>query len=177
MQIEKASAQDIEQISNLNKQCFPSTFENYSREILEAFLQSTFIIRDLKIVAYIILGSIPTNNDIVIKLYNRVHNNRHMHNAIISIAVAEEYRRKGLASKLIQFAQKSFAKVPLFLQVRMHNLSARNLYKKLNFISVDTDMTMYKEPEDAGIIMVYHSDLTRTKVNRIIFLNVHTNAP
>lgn len=72
--------------------------------------------------------------------------------SIDSIAVAPEYRRQGVAEKLIRAALEGFSG-DVFLEVRQSNLAARELYKKLGFEEISVRRNYYERPDEDAIIM------------------------
>lgn len=72
--------------------------------------------------------------------------------SIDSIAVAPEYRRQGVAEKLIRAALEGFSG-DVFLEVRQSNLAARELYKKLGFEEISVRKNYYEKPTENAIIM------------------------
>lgn len=74
---------------------------------------------------------------------------------IISIAVKENYRRKGVATGLFAEAEKFLKKenVRLInLEVRESNLAAQKLYKKLGFLPV-SERKRYYEGKETAVLM------------------------
>ena len=74
---------------------------------------------------------------------------------VISIAVLEEHRRKGVGTMLIKTALEEFAKKGCevsFLEVRVSNEPAINLYKKLGYEIVDRIRGYYNDGEDAYVM-------------------------
>lgn len=72
--------------------------------------------------------------------------------SIDSIAVSPEYRRQGVAEKLIRAALEGFSG-DVFLEVRQSNLAARELYKKLGFEEISVRKNYYEKPTENAIIM------------------------
>lgn len=72
--------------------------------------------------------------------------------SIDSIAVAPEYRRQGVAEKLIRAAFEGYSG-DVFLEVRQSNLAARELYKKLGFEEISVRKNYYEKPTENAIIM------------------------
>lgn len=68
---------------------------------------------------------------------------------IISICVKEEYRKKSIATNMWQYYIKKFNVNFCFLEVRISNNSALNLYNKLNFKEVGIRKNYYSNNEDA----------------------------
>jgi [ribosomal protein S18]-alanine N-acetyltransferase len=74
-----------------------------------------------------------------------------------TIAVADGYRRKGVAQLLISAALNEAAKrgaEKVFLEVREGNLPAHNLYLKLGFIDFDLRKKYYVDNQEDAIIML-----------------------
>ena len=75
---------------------------------------------------------------------------------LLNLAVAQKYRRKGVAKSLLQ----SLLKGPggtVFLEVRESNSAARNLYKSMGFQEVSLRRNYYSTPLEAAIVMKFHS--------------------
>lgn len=68
------------------------------------------------------------------------------------IAVTREFRRKGIASKLLEKTYETLSPMgvdKIFLEVRRSNKSAQNLYKKQGFEVIGVRPKYYKGVEDA----------------------------
>lgn len=68
------------------------------------------------------------------------------------IAVTREFRRKGIASKLLEKTYETLLPMgvdKIFLEVRRSNKSAQNLYKKQGFDVIGVRPKYYKGVEDA----------------------------
>ena len=75
---------------------------------------------------------------------------------IVNVAVAEAYRRKKVASQLLEqlFAQSSELKVDnFFLEVRESNRPAIQLYKRLGFTEAGIRKNFYEKPRENAIFM------------------------
>ena len=74
---------------------------------------------------------------------------------IIDVLVNEEYRRTGIATKLLKALIKDFKgkKEKIMLEVRSKNTPAINLYEKLGFKTIFTRKNYYKD-DDALIMEV-----------------------
>lgn len=71
---------------------------------------------------------------------------------IVNIVVDEDYRKKGIASSLIDYVVKLFSDVEsIMLEVNENNLSAISLYKKNNFEVINKRNNYYGS--DAALIM------------------------
>lgn len=74
--------------------------------------------------------------------------------SIIEIAVHPEYRRQGIAEKLIRDCIDSRNGLgAVFLEVRESNTAAAELYKKLGFTKLGIRRDYYDEPKENAIIM------------------------
>jgi [ribosomal protein S18]-alanine N-acetyltransferase len=75
---------------------------------------------------------------------------------ITTIGVAPEHRRRGLAQKLLAHAEEALKKRDIntvFLEVRVDNLPAQNLYRQLDYAVVQRLPKYYNGGED-GFLMV-----------------------
>ena len=74
---------------------------------------------------------------------------------IVSLAVLPKYRGKGVGKTLVSKAiwgMKEYDAKESYLEVRVSNLSAINLYKKLEFQTARRKEQYYKDGEDAYIM-------------------------
>lgn len=75
---------------------------------------------------------------------------------IVNVAVANEYRRCGVAKELLErlFEESAALKVDnFFLEVRESNEPAITLYKKLGFIEAGIRKNFYEKPTENAIFM------------------------
>jgi ribosomal-protein-alanine N-acetyltransferase len=75
---------------------------------------------------------------------------------ITTIGVAPEHRRRGLARKLLVYAEEALRKRAvntIFLEVRVDNLSAQTLYRQFGYAVVQRLPKYYNNGED-GFLMV-----------------------
>lgn len=126
----------INQIQNAFNEVY-----NQKNELKNEFINNPYT----KIYAYIeddiILGIIHIND-----IYDRYEIN--------NIYVQQEYRKKGIASKLMEEViklGKEDKKVNITLEVRKNNLEAINLYKKYGFVEKAVRKGYYKGID--GILM------------------------
>jgi ribosomal-protein-alanine N-acetyltransferase len=75
---------------------------------------------------------------------------------VLNIAVALDFRRKGVARALLSAALESF-RGAVFLEVRESNTAAIEFYKSLNFNTVSLRQNYYHSPPEAAIVMKFHS--------------------
>lgn len=75
---------------------------------------------------------------------------------IFNVAVKPDFRRKGIAKKLIEkFIEASLEKETrqIFLEVRTSNLGAINLYEKCGFVFCGIRKDYYDDPKENAILM------------------------
>ena len=75
---------------------------------------------------------------------------------ITTIGIAPEYRRRGLANKLLRHAEEALRKRhvnTVMLEVRVSNIAAQNLYREFNYSIAQRLLQYYNNGED-GFLMV-----------------------
>jgi ribosomal-protein-alanine N-acetyltransferase len=75
---------------------------------------------------------------------------------ILNIAVAPEFRRRGVARTLLCGLIRTW-RGTVFLEVRESNQAAQNLYKSLGFQAVAVRPGYYSAPAECGIVLKFHS--------------------
>ena len=76
---------------------------------------------------------------------------------IYRVAVIEEYRRRGIAYRLLDYSMKTSRGAGLectFLEVRSQNLPAIKLYTAYGFAEIGRRKNYYKAPTDDAIVMM-----------------------
>ena len=74
---------------------------------------------------------------------------------VVSVAVLPEYQHKGIGSALMKEATKNmslYRAKECYLEVRVSNFTAVNMYKKLGFQVVRTKSGYYADGEDAYVM-------------------------
>ena len=143
---------DLDAVQNINRNCLP---ENYPRffftEIYERFPDGFNIVIDEttnEVVAYVMTRIEKGLSNFGFGLCKKGH--------IISIAVMPQYRRKGLAKKLMLAANHALRLrdvKEVYLEVRESNQAAINLYQQLGYITMKVSKRYYSDGE-AALIMV-----------------------
>lgn len=74
---------------------------------------------------------------------------------ITSVAVHPDYRRKGLAKKLIEKFENSLPEdtESIFLEVRESNCGAIALYEKCGFETLSVRKNFYSQPRENAVVM------------------------
>jgi [ribosomal protein S18]-alanine N-acetyltransferase len=75
---------------------------------------------------------------------------------ILNLAVAPEFRRRGIARHLIHSVLSAGAET-VYLEVRESNAPARNLYKSMGFQEVAVRREYYQAPPEGAIVLKFHS--------------------
>ncbi len=132
----------IDQIMEIEKVSFPTPWHKRIFELelgKPRSLHSVYKIGD-KVVGYLISWM----------LYDEIH--------ILNVAVHPEYRRNGIAKKLIDHTINHFSKkgaITVILEVRTSNIAAQNLYEKMGFQVLRTRKKYYTDTgEDALVLML-----------------------
>lgn len=75
---------------------------------------------------------------------------------ILNLAVAPDFRRKGVARALLDSALAGF-RGAVFLEVRESNETAKKFYKSLGFKELSKREKYYDSPPETAIVMKFHS--------------------
>ena len=75
---------------------------------------------------------------------------------ILNLAVAPDFRRKGVARALLDRALEGFCG-EVFLEVRESNGVAQKFYKSLGFKGLSKRKWYYDNPPETAIVMKFHS--------------------
>lgn len=141
---------DLNQVVHINRVCLPENYSNYFfMNIYERFPE-TFIVaeEDGEIIGYImcrIESGLPSFT--TFKIPKRGH--------VISIAVLPDYRRRGVGYALIRNALQAmelYRAEECYLEVRVSNRPAINLYKKAGFEIAKTMRGYYADGESAYLM-------------------------
>ena len=129
LRIDRAKVQDLDAMYKIEKECFTS--EAYSKGQLSYFMQSpnavSFVAkRDNEIVGFII-GFIEKHDGITL-------------GHVVTIDVLPKHRRIGMGVKLLDELEQIFLKKGVkisFLEVRIDNEAARELYRKKGYTDLE----------------------------------------
>ena len=139
MLIRKIKPIHLKEVYEISTQQFGEeswTFEQFETSITDDNYICVALLYRAKVVSYII--AIQTLDDI----------------NILSVATKQEFKKQGLATKLIEwFKELSIAvEKTLSLEVKSQNIPALNLYTKLGFCEVSKRKNYYKDG-DTAIVM------------------------
>ena len=137
----------MERITYINRTCLPENYSDYFFVDLHRRFPETFIVAEEngEVVGYI-MCRIETglSSSIFRGLIKKGH--------IVSVAVLPEYRRKGIGEALVAEAMENmrlYKAKHCFLEVRVANTAAVDLYKKLGFEVSRTVRGYYADGEGA----------------------------
>ena len=141
---------DLEQVMHINRTCLPENYSSFFFTNLYGRFPATFVVAEEngKVVGYAmcrIERGVPSFK--IIGLTKKGH--------LISIAVLPEYQRRGIGYALMQKVMQAillYEATEFFLEVRVSNTPAVNLYKKMGFTIVRTKKSYYADREDAYLM-------------------------
>jgi len=143
LRIEKMTSSHIGEIARLEAECFSSP---WSEEGLKSELTNSFARFFVAFSGEEIAGYIGAHN-VLGEVY------------ITNVAVFKEFRRQGIALKLIEnllgTAKNENAEF-VTLEVRKSNFSAISLYEKCGFQKVGERKNFYEKPIEDAILMTYY---------------------
>ena len=138
MLIKKAQPEHIEAIAALEKVCFPA--DPWPEEMVGRWLDRypVALDGDGSVAGYLVLSSVLDEG------------------SIDNVAVAPEYRRRGIADALVVDAVRRAKEAELAfvtLEVRASNAPAIRLYEKHGFAEVGRRRNYYEKPREDAILM------------------------
>ena len=138
---------DLEKVIAINRICLPENYSSYFFMDLHERYPATFIVaeQEQNVVGYIMCRiERGFSNFGLFGISRRGH--------VVSIAVLPEYQRRGVASDLMNEAMKNmrlYKANECFLEVRIRNVPAVRMYKRLGFQTVRILHGYYADGEDA----------------------------
>jgi ribosomal-protein-alanine N-acetyltransferase len=140
----------LERITYINRACLPENYSDYFFLDLYRRFPETFIVAEEngEVVGYIMCRIETGLSSFILRgLVKKGH--------IVSVAVLPEYRRKGIGEALVAKAMENmrlYKAKQCFLEVRVTNIEAVGLYKKLGFGVSRTVRGYYADGEDAYVM-------------------------
>ena len=137
MEIDFAQFDDIDAIVRIEGECFMN--EAWTREMIE----SDFFKRSIYIV---------TRNELGVPIAYLSMLDLEIEGEILRVAVKKQYRRKGVAKRMIRFLiehLKANGYQQLYLEVKSTNEEAIKLYEHLGFMKFNERKHYYGSGEDA----------------------------
>ena len=141
---------DLEAVININRVCLPENYAAYFFIDTYNTLPDTFLVADYqgRIVGYIMCRLEHGFSDLKkLRFAKKGH--------IISVAVMPDYRRMGIAYSLVESALAAFTALhadECYLEVRINNDPAIELYRKMEFVIARTIPRYYFDSADAYVM-------------------------
>jgi len=144
---------DLNRVMTINFECLPENYSSYFYRDLYRRFPKTFLVAE---VDGDIQGYIMCRIERGLSKFHSFRPTRLCH--VVSIAVREPYRRRGIASALLREAMRNgsaeYRATECFLEVRVSNEPAIRLYEKLGFSKVRRSPGYYMDGEDAWVMAV-----------------------
>ncbi len=145
--IRRCNLEDLENVIEVNEKELPEDYPYFFyKSILDDFPESFLVAQNKnnEIVGYIMwrVEKAPSVNSL--KYINKGH--------LVSIAVSEGYRRKGVAQTLLLNSMTAIKKYKIkeyVLEVRVSNYTAIKLYEKFNYRIEGIKKNYYRDGENA----------------------------
>jgi len=147
--VRQAELGDINDIIKINRLCLPEnySFDFFYRILTEFGFACVVGVEEGKIAGYL-LSRVERPFSTFIGL-----NSAKGH--VISIAVLPEYRRKGVGAKIMKYGMQKLIENSIgtiYLEVRVSNIAAIEMYKKLGFYVKREFKHYYRDGESAFVM-------------------------
>jgi len=146
-QLRPFKAEDLDHVMKINLTCLPENYSPFFFLELHEHYPRTFIVAE---VDRQIVGYVMCRIESGFSQLRRIEFAKKGH--VVSIAVMPDYRKQGIAKTLMIEVMKemeTYNATECFLEVRVTNQPAINLYKKLGFQITRTIKAYYHDGEDA----------------------------
>lgn len=154
-EVRRCESEDLPTVIDINTRTLPEHYSDFFyQEILTEFPE-TFLVAEQ---AGTIVGYIMCRIEYGFSQVKRLGLARKGH--VVSVAVLEEHRRKGIATKLIQLAQEEMQKKSAnesYLEVRVSNTNAVQLYEELGYKVTGRLEAYYRDGEPAYVMAAHLS--------------------
>jgi len=148
--LRKFNINDLERITSINRACLPENYSDYFFLDLHRRFPETFIVAEEngEVIGYIMCRIETGLSSFILRgLVKKAH--------IVSVAVLPQYRRKGIGEALVVKAMENmrlYKAKHCFLEVRVTNTAAVDLYRKLEFEVSRTIGSYYADGEEAYVM-------------------------
>ena len=143
---------DLIPVMEINMKTLPEHYSDYFYESLLAELPEAFIVAEIEGKA---VGYIMCKTEYGFSNFKKLGFVKKGH--VVSVAVLENERKKGIGKALVEEAIKGvqFRKCDeLYLEVRCSNEDAVKLYEKLGFVIRQKNRAYYRDGEDAYLMAI-----------------------
>ena len=160
--IRKFELKDLNQVMEINRQNLPENYPESFFRTIYAELPSAFLIAEIN---GEIIGYTMARIERGLSHYSIFHRSKKGHT--VSIAIKPEYRRKSFATKLLKESIAAMIKQgvnELFLEVRVSNTEAVNLYKSVGY-EILKEINHYYRDDEAAYLMLQKVPKTSTRTS------------
>ncbi|MBM2819355.1 MAG: putative N-acetyltransferase [Nitrosarchaeum sp.] len=150
--IRRAEPSDLIPIMEINLKTLPEHYSDYFYESLLAEIPEAFIVAEI---AGKHIGYIMCKTEYGFSNFKKLGFVKKGH--VVSIAVIEEYRKKGIGQALVEESVNGIKLKKcdeFYLEVRCSNNDAVRLYEKLGFTIRQKINTYYRDGEDAYLMAI-----------------------
>ena len=144
---------DLDRVMDINVECLPENYSKFFYRDLYRRFPETFVVAK---VDSEIQGYIMCRVERGLSKFKSLRSARLCH--VVSIAVREPYRRRGIATAVLHVAMEnsltSYDTSECYLEVRVSNEPALVLYEKLGFTRVKRNYRYYMDGEDAWMMAI-----------------------
>jgi len=144
---------DLNRVMAINAECLPENYSSFFYRDLYNRFPKTFVVVEAD---GEIQGYIMCRIERGLSKLRSLRPVRLCH--VVSIAVREPYRRRGMATNVLKEAMKNgseeYRASECFLEVRVGNEPAINLYERLGFTKVKRNFGYYLDGEDAWVMAI-----------------------
>ena len=150
--IRRCDPSDLIPVMEINMKTLPEHYSDYFYESLLAELPESFLVAEIngRLVGYIMCKTeYGFSNFKKLGFVKKGH--------VVSVAVLEEQRKKGIGRTLVEEAiagTKIKKADELYLEVRCSNNEAVRLYEKIGFIIKQRIKSYYRDGEDAYLMAI-----------------------
>ena len=154
--IRRCDPTDIIPVMEINLKTLPEHYSDYFYESLLDELPEAFLVAEIsgKLIGYIMCKTeYGFSNFKKLGFVKKGH--------VVSVAVIDEHRGKGIGSELVNESLKGVKMRQcgeMYLEVRCSNTDAVRLYEKLGFSINQRLKTYYRDGEDAYLMAINFSD-------------------
>lgn len=142
---------DLNRVMLINTECLPENYSTFFYRDLYRRFPKTFVVAEAD---GDIQGYLMCRIERGLSKLKSLRPARHCH--VVSIAVREPYRRRGIATSLMvevmRNGRQEYSATECFLEVRVSNDAAVRLYEKLGFSKVKRNFGYYLDGEDAWVM-------------------------
>ena len=142
---------DLDRVRSINEETLPENYSTFFYRDLYRRFPETFLVAEAD---GAIQGYMMCRIERGLSKLKSLRPARQCH--VVSIAVREPYRRRGIASELMvtamERAKENYEASECFLEVRVGNEAAIRLYEKLGFSKAKRNYGYYMDGEDAWVM-------------------------